>query len=110
MLELLTTLQFGRKLAFMKAELLLFERVIVAEAAFADIRIWRVPEAVRGSGHAYKYALAFVVEGVCVVRYDNEAGKGDHVHEGGAERPYPFTTPERLLTDFWTSVDTWRAP
>ena len=28
--------------------------------------------------HGFKYRLAFVVNGVCVLRYDNEAGKGDH--------------------------------
>ena len=36
----------------------------------------------RGSTHDYKYALAYVVAGQCVIRYDNEAGKGDHKHFG----------------------------
>lgn len=92
----------------MKAELLLRERIILAENAFAEIRVWRVPSPVRGSAHAYKYALAYVVGGICVLRYDNEAGKGDHRHLGSAETPYRFTTPERLLADFWEDVDRWR--
>ena len=29
-----------------------------------------------------KYSLAYVVEGECVLRYDNEAGKGDHIRLG----------------------------
>ena len=92
----------------MPAELLLYERHLLAKDAFAEIRIWRVPASVRGSVHAYKYSLAYVVAGDCVLRYDNEAGKGDHRHRGGGEQPYRFTTPERLLADFWSDVDRWR--
>ena len=92
----------------MKAELLLRERVVVAEDAFAELRIWRVPSPVRGSDHDFKYALAFVVRHRCVLRYDNEAGKGDHRHVGDIEEPYAFTSPQRLLADFWKDVDAWR--
>ena len=49
---------------------------------------------VHGSVHRFKYALAYVVAGVCVLRYDNEAGKGDHRHAGGVETEYRFTTLE----------------
>ena len=48
-------------------------------------------------GHDFKYRLAYVVDGVCVVRYDNEAGKGDHRHFGERESNYTFQTPEKLL-------------
>lgn len=92
----------------MKAEPLLAERHIVAEAAFVELRVWRVPASVRGSAHGYKYALAYVVNGECVLRYDNEAGKGDHLHRNREEHPYRFTTPARLLADFWRDVDQWR--
>ena len=92
----------------MKAERLLDERHQVADEAFVELRVWRVPEPVRGSGHAYKYALAYVVRGVCVLRYDNEAGKGDHRHVGAVEAAYRFTTPAQLLADFWTEVDRWK--
>ncbi|MCG5072158.1 toxin-antitoxin system TumE family protein [Paraburkholderia tagetis] len=47
--------------------------------------------------HPYKYNLAYIVRGVCVLRYDNERGKGDHKHLGAAEMAYAFTTPEQLL-------------
>ena len=92
----------------MKAERLLDERHQVADEAFVELRVWRVPEPVRGSGHEYKYALAYVVRGVCVLRYDNEAGKGDHRHVGAVETAYQFTTPAQLLADFWTEVDRWK--
>lgn len=94
----------------MKAELLLRERHQVAPSAFAELRIWRVPQPVRGSIHEYKYALAYVVAGECRLRYDNEAGKGDHKHVGAEEVPYTFTTPAQLLADFWSDVDQWRYP
>lgn len=92
----------------MKAELLLRERHVVSDTAFAEIRIWRVARPVRGSSHDLKYALAYVVRGACVLRYDNEAGKGDHRHIGQIEHPYAFTSPQQLLADFWKDVDDWR--
>jgi hypothetical protein len=52
--------------------------------------------------------LALVVEGVCVLRFDNEAGKGDHKHVADCEEPYKFNGPEALLEDFWNEVDKWR--
>ena len=67
-----------------------------------------MPEPVRGSEHSFKYALAYVVDRVRVLRYDNEAGKVDHRHFGKDESPYESTTPERLLADFWNDVDRWR--
>ncbi|MFY9316095.1 MAG: DUF6516 family protein [Burkholderiales bacterium] len=60
----------------MPAELLLDERRVLSEAAFAELVVWRVPAPVRGSQHGLRYRLALVVDGVCVLRYDNEAGKG----------------------------------
>ncbi len=92
----------------MKAELLLHERHQLAADAFVELRIWRTPQPVRGSTHDLKYALAYVVGGRCVLRYDNEAGKGDHRHLGGVETVYAFTTPAKLLEDFWSDVDQWR--
>jgi Family of unknown function (DUF6516) len=61
-----------------------------------------------GRSTSSKYALAYVVKGTCVLRYDNEAGKGDHKHVGSIETGYRFTTPAQLLTDFWRDVDEWR--
>jgi hypothetical protein len=92
----------------MKAELLLEERIVVGEAAFVEIVVWRLPKPTRGSDHEYKYRLALVENGVCTLRYDNEAGKGDHRHIGAREENYTFTGPENLLSDFWADVDARR--
>jgi hypothetical protein len=92
----------------MRAELLLFERHQIGGDAFAELRIWRVPRPVRGSSHDYKYSLALIVGQVCVLRYDNEAGKGDHKHIGTVEESYRFIDPTHLMADFWLDVDRWR--
>jgi len=92
----------------MKAERLVKERLSQGDNGFVELVLWRVPQPVPGSLHLFKYRLAYVVEGECVLRYDNEAGKGDHKHLGDTESVYVFSTPERLLADFWADVDNWR--
>jgi len=41
-----------------------------------------------------------VIEGECVLRYDNERGKGDHRHMAGHEDAIEFTTLEALFDAF----------
>ncbi|MGH8192572.1 MAG: toxin-antitoxin system TumE family protein [Rhodanobacteraceae bacterium] len=53
---------------------------------------------------ALKYRLFCGDAKHCLVRYDNEAGKGDHRHYGQHEEPYTFTTLETLLEDFQADV------
>lgn len=91
----------------MKAIALIRRRVVLATDAFAEISVWRVPEPVPPSGHPFKYRLAYVVQGECVLRYDNERGKGDHRHIGQEEQLYAFTTPERLVSDFNADIERW---
>ncbi len=88
---------------------MLNERHVVSENAFVEMVVWRLPSPVTGSRHGFKYRLAFVVSGRCVLRYDNEHGKGDHKHVGEKDMPYVFTTPQSLLLDFWNDVDSWRS-
>jgi hypothetical protein len=84
----------------MRATLLVRERVPFREDSFAELVLWRLPSPLPGSSHAFKYRLAFVRSGVCLVRFDNEAGKGDHRHIKGKESKYTFVTPEKLIQDF----------
>jgi len=88
----------------MKAEVLLEERLALSSRAFVEIVIWKVPKPVSGSLHEFRYRLAYVVNDVCVMRYDNEVGKGDHKHVRDAEAPYEFTDVETLQADFWADV------
>jgi hypothetical protein len=93
------------KIEGMKAERLLRQRFVLQDNALAELVVWRLPKPAHGSTHEYKYRLAFVVDDQCVLRFDNEAGKGDHYHEGDVERPYRFVSLDRLLEDFWRLVD-----
>lgn len=85
--------------------MLLKRRVILGEAVFAELLLWQVPERVPGSLHDYKYSLALVSNGDCVMRYDNEAGKCDHRHYGRLEQPYVFVTLDKLLQDFQHDIE-----
>lgn len=89
----------------MPAEPLLDERHVLSESAFVELVVWRVAVRVRGSQHEFRYRLALVVDGECVLRYDNEAGKGDHRHVRDQEYEYRFNGAERLLADFWSDVE-----
>ncbi len=69
--------------------------------------VWQLPQPIRGSRHNYKYRLACVIDGQCMLRFDHEAGKSDHYHRDGDEFPYNFVSLDRLLEGFWRSVDAY---
>ena len=106
-LELLTTPLDVVTISNMKAVLVARSRIVYAENAFAELVLWKVPSPLAGSKHAFKYRLAYVVNGICVVRYDNEVGKGDHRHFGAQESDYSFTTPDELLAAFERDIARW---
>jgi hypothetical protein len=89
----------------MKAELLMRERLILSSRAFVEIVIWKLPQPLPYSRHDFKYRLAYVANKRCVLRFDNEAGKGDHKHLDEIEVPYIFSNLDTLQTDFWTAVN-----
>ena len=91
----------------MKAVQLINTRIAYSESAFAELVLWRLLNPLKGSAHAFKYRLAYVVRGECVLRYDNEVGKGDHRHFGKREGGYAFTTPDQLIADFQKDIARW---
>jgi hypothetical protein len=103
-----TTLQGVVILSNIKAESLLKERRVLSNNSFLDMVIWRVPQPLPGCSHRYKYRLAFVVNGDCILRFDSESGKGDHKHAGKKEVSYNFETLAQLVDDFLADVDQWR--
>jgi hypothetical protein len=88
----------------MKAELLLHQRIDYDDGAIVEMVIWRVPSPVAPSAHSLKYSLFDGRPGLREVAYDNERGKGDHRHFGGAEAAYTFSSVEQLMVDFWSDV------
>ena len=92
----------------MEAKPLAHRKEIRSDGSILEIVIWQIPEPISPCKHSYKYRLAYVVGGVCVVRYDNELGKGDHRHVGSIESNYLFTDLNRLLADFRSDVEGWK--
>lgn len=91
----------------MKAVALVRTRIVYSPTAFAELVLWQLPSPMPGSTHRFKYRLAYVVQDVCVLRYDNEAGKGDHRHYSGKESVYAFTGPDKLIAAFQADIARW---
>ncbi len=66
--------------------------------------IWEVPEPVPPSEHRIKYRLVYLVDGVRIVGYDNERGKGDHKHLLDSEMIYIFRDASTLIQDFMNDI------
>lgn len=88
----------------MSAVLVFHEKRLIAGGAIIEMTIWRVPQSVPPTTHGFKYSLFYGFAGRRLVAFDNERVKGDHMHVGEEERPYVFTTVERLIGDFLAEV------
>ncbi|WP_217646291.1 toxin-antitoxin system TumE family protein [Azotobacter beijerinckii] len=88
--------------------MILKRRDVLDEHRFTEAVIWELTQPLPGSAHRYKYRLAYVVDGVCMVRYDNESGKGDHKHLGADEQAVAFTGIADLLRAFRRDIENWR--
>jgi hypothetical protein len=110
MLATLTTNRRVVKIANMPAELVTRFKDVTAEGAILEVVIWKVPRPVPPTDHGYKYSAVYVVDGVRVVGFDNERGKGDHCHLDGVEVPYAFAGVDQLIEDFIAAVAARRAP
>ena len=89
----------------MKVRLIEKSRTVIDETAFFEIVLWHLPEPVPGSSHPFKYRLALVVSGECVLRYDNERGKGDHRHMGDREEAIEFASLDALFDAFHADME-----
>jgi hypothetical protein len=107
LLELLTTIPCVGIISNVEAVELICTGIVYSESAFAELVLWRLLKPLAGSLHRFKYRLAYIVRGECVLRYDNEVGKGDHRHFGEKESAYVFTTPEQLVADFQKDIARW---
>ena len=92
----------------MKARLITRYRNVFADGSLVELTVWNVSEPVPPSKHSYKYRLVYIVDGVRVIGFDNERGKGDHQHENDRESPYTFTSVDQQLGDFFAEVETWK--
>jgi hypothetical protein len=92
----------------MKARLITRFKDVTPEGGVIELVVWRVPEPISPSEHGFKYRAAYAIDGVRVVGFDNERGKGDHCQMRGAERRYTFVSVEQLIEDFIAAVDAQR--
>lgn len=88
----------------MDATLILRDKQTLPSGVIIERVVWQLPAPEPRRSHGLKYRLFCGLGGMCLVRYDNEAGKGDHRHYGEQEEPYEFVSLERLLIDFAADV------
>ena len=93
----------------MKATLITRFKDVTPDGGVIELVVWRVPQPVSPSEHGFKYRAAYAIDGVRVVGFDNERGKGDHCHLRGIERRYAFVSVEHLIDDFIAAVDAARS-
>ena len=79
---------------------MLKDKFVYSDGAIREMTLWKLPKAVEERPHGLKYSLFYGRDGLCIVRYDNERGKGDHRHYGEREEPYKFESVEKLIHDF----------
>lgn len=89
----------------MRATLVIDRKVVFPDGAVLHMVLWRLPVADPERPHGLKYRFYYGLSGgACVVRYDNERGKGDHRHRDDREEPYRFVDIETLIADFLNDV------
>jgi hypothetical protein len=110
LLAILTTCEYVLTIVNVSAQLITRFKNVTDIGAILEVVIWKVPKPVPPTDHGHKYSAVYVVEGVRIVGFDNQRGKGDHCHLDGVEVPYAFTSVEQLVEDFIAAVAARRAP
>lgn len=88
----------------MVAKLLHRSRFVYADGALREMVLWQVSRH-RTSPVWAEYRLYYGdSEGNCLVRYDNERGKGDHRHGIDREAHYQFIDVDALVADFLADI------
>ena len=93
----------------MAAQLITSIKNVNPDGSILEVVIWKVPKPVPPTEQDYKHRAVYVVDGVRIIGFDNERGKGDHCLIDGQELPYDFTGVDQLLEDFIAAVETRRA-
>ena len=83
---------------------------LTQEGGVIELVVWRVPTPVPPTGHGFKYRAVYSLNGVRIVGFDDERGKGDHCHLDGNEVPYNFVSIDQLVEDFIAAVAARRTP
>lgn len=90
----------------MDARLIYREKYIYSDGSIREMVLWQLSPKTLDRPHGFKYRLYYGLEdGTCIVRYDNEAGKGDHKHIKEKEENYRFIDVETLIADFLEDIE-----
>jgi hypothetical protein len=90
----------------MEAKLIYQEKFIYSDGSIREMVLWQLSKKTPDRPHQLKYRLYYgLMDGTCIVRYDNEAGKGDHNHIREIEKAYRFTDVETLVADFLEDIE-----
>ena len=91
-------------LCHMAAVLVFRDKRTEVDGTIIEMVIWRLDAPVVPSRHHLKYRLFYGRAGQRRIGFDNERGKGDHMHVDGEESDYHFTTVEQLVADFFAAI------
>lgn len=88
------------------ATLLYHQKFKFSDGSIQEIIIWKLPKKTPERPHGLKYSLYYgLSDGNCIIRYDNEFGKGDHRHVSGKEEPYAFKDKRTLVENFLDDIN-----
>ena len=79
-----TTMNNGES-DYMKARRIFFDKAVLPDNSIVEMPIWQLPKPSPERPHGFKYRLFYGREGLRIVGYGNECGKGDHKHLGEVE-------------------------
>ena len=88
----------------MQAQLITKFKNMTPDGGVIELVVWKVPTPVPPTEHGFKYRAVYSLNGVRIVGFDNERGKGDHCHLDGKEVPYTFVGIDQLVEDFIAAV------
>ena len=89
----------------MKAKQIFYDKAVLPDNSIVEMIIWQLPKPSPERPHGLKYSLFYGYDGLRIVGYDNERGKGDHKHLGVVESKYRFVSVEKLVADFLIDVE-----
>ncbi len=92
----------------MCAKLIFKDKYTYQDGAIREMVIWQLPLPDVERPHTLKYRLFYGYPGECLVRYDNERGKGDHRHYGEKEQAYSWVSARQLVADFKADIEKLR--
>jgi len=89
----------------MSAERIFYDKTLFPDGLIVEMVIWKLPKPTKDRPHGLKFRLFYGRNGLRVVGYDNERGKGNHKHINKVEVPYKFVSVEKLVADFLADIE-----